>query len=94
MTFSFLKQISPGERTSRLLNQPAITKVSKIDDRIAEAGEQRFDFFFRAVVVSRNKQDSPGLANERIRFQVWNGNGVQCLDYAGAKGKPCNKLAG
>ena len=51
MTFSFLKQISSGERTSRLLNQPAITTVSKIDDRIAEAGGQRFDFFLRAVAL-------------------------------------------
>src|ERR1700730_8823219 len=94
MTFSSLKQISSSERTSRLLNQPTIAKVSKINDRIAEAGEQGFDFFLCALVVARNKQDSSRLANDRVRFQVWNDDGVQCLDYAGARDQRRNKLAG
>jgi hypothetical protein len=39
MTFSFLKQISSRKKATCLLNQPTIAKVSKINDRIAEAGE-------------------------------------------------------
>ena len=46
MTFSFPKQICPARGPPRLLNQPTFTKVAKINDRIAEAGEQVSSSFF------------------------------------------------
>ncbi len=51
MKFSSLQEISACERTTSLLDQPSVAKVSKINDCIAKTFEQAFDSVLRAVIV-------------------------------------------
>src|SRR4029077_2779673 len=93
MKFSSLQEISASERTTCLLDQPSVAKVSKINDCIPKTFEQAFDSVLRVVIVCGNKCNTSRAVDDRFRFQVGNDHGVQCLNHSGSRGKRRNELA-
>src|SRR5258706_8121908 len=91
---SSLQQISTCKRTTCLLDQPSIAKISKIDDGVAKLFEEDFNSLLRAVIVRGNKRDPSRPVDDRIRLQVRDDHVVQCLNDACSGGQRSNELAG
>jgi hypothetical protein len=66
MKFSSLQEISACERTTSLLDQPSVAKVSKINDCVAEAFEQAFDSVLRPVIICGNECNPFRPVDDRI----------------------------
>src|SRR6266850_6843648 len=94
MIFSSLKKIPACYRAARLLDQASITKVSKINDRVAAIFKQGLNSLLRIVIVCRNKCNSSRPVDNGVRFQVGNGHVVERLDHSYSAGQCRNKLTG
>src|SRR5258708_3146586 len=86
-------QISACERTTSLLDQTSIAKVSKINDGVAKLFEEDFNSLLRLAIVRRNKCISSRPIDDRVRLQIRNGHVVKRLNYSCSRGQGRNELA-